>query len=757
MNGQRLAGALALVAALGVFGVVAGAQQSAAPGTLERSYARTPAELEPYRNGVAPHRFFYRVPPQYRGEGRALPPPASVASVRIGLLMPMDAQAHDGAGVAIGRGVRLALEEENARAGYDGIPFEIVARDDSLLWGSSANTLVELAFDQRVWAVIGSVDADSTHVALRVALKAEVPMVNVGATDPTLTETGIPWIVRTTPDDRQTGYRLAQLLFEQEAHERVAVLRSSDRYGRAGVREFRDAARRLGRPLPMEILFAPDTDDFSVPLQRIAGADVDAVVLWASARDGGRIVRQMRALGMSHRVVGTDRLASDGFLAEAGAAAEGVTMTAWPERDAGDPERTRFEERFERRFDERPSAAAAQGYDAAKLLVQAIRRAGLNRARIRDELAGTQTYDGVAGTMLFDATSNNIAPLRLLTVRAGTLTAATGTANAEPATTPPGLGPALRLGIVLEPGAAGDDLMAGALRAADEANARGGVRGQRVEIVPVMSPGGWIDVGSTVARATVESRLHALLGAVSGGSAHVVAQVATRMRIPAIVFSPETSLTAAGDPWVFRRAPSDLEQARALLQTVRAAGPLGRVVAVVPEGRDGRERLGAIREAAHAAGATIASVVRPGEALPENVDVVALWLDVDAAMKFIRRHRASLPNHLLGSSRLMAPEFLALAADLGPVRVALASAAPADTADEGPVAAAVMTDELARAGVGEVIAAASRGGLEPAQIRDALASARIAGERLYDDRGGVVAGVRVVTPGQSGLARPGGE
>lgn len=766
MSGQQLAGVLALVAVLGVFGFVAGAQQSAVPAAPDRAYARTPAELEPYRNGVTPHRFFYRVPPEYRGEGRALPPPESAASVPIGLLMPMDPEAYDGTGVAIGRGVRLAFEEENARGGYDGIPFEIVARDDRLLWGSSANTLVELAWGQRVWAVIGSVDSDSTHVALRVALKAEVPMVNVGATDPTLTETGIPWIVRTTPDDRQTGYRLAQLVFEQEAHARVAVLRSSDRYGRAGVREFRDAARRLGRPVPLEILFAPDTSDFSVPLQRIARGGVDAVVLWAGARDGGRIVRQMRALGMSHRVVGTDRLATDSFLAEAGLAAEGVTMTAWPARAASDPERMRFEERFKSRFGESPAISAAYGYDAARLLVQAIQTAGLNRARIRDELAQTRTYDGVAGTMLFDATSNNVAPLRLLTVREGALTAANGTGRAEPGAASTELGSSLRLGVVLGPGGAMNDLMAGARRAADEANARGGVRGQRVEIVPLMPPGGWIDVASVVARATVESRLQALVGAVSGGSAHVVAQVATRMRIPAIVFSPEASLTAAGDPWVFRRVPSDVAQARVLLDATRSTGAVSRIVVVVPEGREGRERLEAIRRAAQAAGVTITAVTRPGEPLPENVDAVALWLDVDPAIEFVRRHRAWLPNHLLGSSRLMTPKFLAVAADLSSVRVLVASVAldrrvkaalPGGPANDGPAAAVVMVDQLAYAAVGEVIAAAARGGLGPAEIRDALASTMVGAGRLYDDRGGVATGVRVVTPGRSGPGRQGGE
>ena len=89
-----------------------------------------------------------------------------------------------------------------------------------------------------------------------------------------MTETGLPWIVRLTPDDRQTGYRLARLVFEERGLSRVAVLRSSNRYGRFGVREFRDAARRLGRPLPMEVQFAPGQEDFTSELDRLEAGKI---------------------------------------------------------------------------------------------------------------------------------------------------------------------------------------------------------------------------------------------------------------------------------------------------------------------------------------------------------------------------------------------------------------------------------------------------------------------------------------------------
>jgi ABC-type branched-subunit amino acid transport system substrate-binding protein len=366
-----------------------------------------------------PYRHFYLNPPQFRGPGREEPPPSELETVRIGLLAPLEGTSYDNAGQALRRGVELALGEANKSGGYQGRPFELIARNDQALWGSSANTLVELAYEQKVWAVIGSIDSNSTHVALRAALKAEVPIVNVGSSDPTITETGIPWIIRCTPDDRQTSYRLARLLFEEMGLSRVALLRSNDRYGRLGVPEFRDAARRLHRPLPLEIQFPPGIEGLAHRLDRLEAADVEAVVLWGEARQMGLIVRHLRERGLTQPIAGTDQLVSQEFLELAGEAADGVVATLWMPLDPQGEAWLGFQRRFRERFDADPDVFSAYGYDAASLIVDAVRRVGLNRVRIRDALTSIRVHEGVAATIRFDATSNNVTQPQLAVVRGG--------------------------------------------------------------------------------------------------------------------------------------------------------------------------------------------------------------------------------------------------------------------------------------------------------------------------------------------------
>ena len=89
--------------------------------------------------------------------------------------------------------------------------------------------------------MLGTIDGANSHIAIRVALKAEVVMINSGDTDPTFIETNIPWVARVIGDDRQQAYLLTDFWYRKLGLKRVAIIRSSNRYGRFGVREIRDA------------------------------------------------------------------------------------------------------------------------------------------------------------------------------------------------------------------------------------------------------------------------------------------------------------------------------------------------------------------------------------------------------------------------------------------------------------------------------------------------------------------------------------
>jgi branched-chain amino acid transport system substrate-binding protein len=379
--------------------------QDTAPREPEK-HGATPERLRPFGGVGEPYKRFFVDPPEFRGPGREDPEP-QVDEVRIGVIAPL-AGPERVPGKRMVNGITLAVEEANAAGGYKkDVPFKILVRDETSAWGAAADAGVELLYDHGVWALVGGLADEASHVLTRVLLKLEVPNLNVGGSDPTLTEHMIPWVVRTRPDDRQNGYRLAKKVFEEDGHRRVAMLRANDRYGRVGTVEFKDAARRLGRPILLETRYVDGESDWKARMERLRAVRPDAIVVWGRAVPTGHAVKALRDAGLKVPVYGPDRLLDPDFLKAAGKAAEGVVFT-----HPFDPKRDReswkaFRDRYRARFGEEPEAMAA------------IRDAGLNRPLIRDRLYAKASFQGVAGTVRFDASRNNVSPMFLGRVEKG--------------------------------------------------------------------------------------------------------------------------------------------------------------------------------------------------------------------------------------------------------------------------------------------------------------------------------------------------
>ncbi len=382
----------------------------------DQPHANTPPEIYPFSNFQVPHFRHFEERRPYYGAAREYnyPDASELETVRLGFIGPLDG-AHEYYtmnGQHMLQGTKLAIEEANKKGGYNGIPFELIARNDIGLWGASGDEMVALD-DMGVFAVVGSIDGNNSHIAIRVALKLELPMVNTGSTDPTLTDTRIPWVVRTNPDDRQFNYAILNEIYNKREYTRVALLRANSRYARVGTREFIDGARRLGNPVTIRQVYYLGETNFDAYLENIRQADVEAVVLWGEVDEIARIVTQMRESGMEQPVFTSDKVVSDLFLELAGEHAEGVIATFPYNPDLLGEDYNRFVENYRERFGEDPNWFAVHAYDGARFLLESIEKAGLNRALIRDEITSVKQFSGITGDIILDDSWNSISPVWL--------------------------------------------------------------------------------------------------------------------------------------------------------------------------------------------------------------------------------------------------------------------------------------------------------------------------------------------------------
>jgi ABC-type branched-subunit amino acid transport system substrate-binding protein len=537
-------------------------------------YAGEPEDLRPFSKFTVPYYENYTKLVEYNGAARDVPTvkPEAVDEVRIGFLGPIENHPDQALGRMMLSGAQLAIDEANAAGGYCGKPFKLMVHNDQALWGASSNEVVKMAYDEKVWAMLGSIGADSTHIALRLSLKSEVPIVNSASTDPTIPETIIPWYLTTIQDDRMQSYTLARRIYTDVGLQKIALLRVNDRYGRFGVLKFKDAARRLGHPVTIEQKYMPGDTDFRRQLGIIQDSDADGIVIWGDSAPAANILKQMRALGMKQRVFGSFRVLAGDLLDTAGDSAEGLEAVFPYDPTRDDPAWVAFNQRFEKRFGKRPEVFASLAFDTMNILLQAICRAGLNRGGIRDALTGLEQYKGVTGQMTFDPNSKNIVPLFLGTVHNGKVefrrypmqapyakVGENGVGYNGPAVpdTPPDTPAGAPVGppqiAIFGPGA-------------DRAAAQ--YRG-KYRVTGVSSDVPWGKASAELVKLIYDDHALAIL-ATDRNSSHLAEQLGVKAFVPVIAISADRDLTALNIPWVFR-LPAGTPVADALQGLVDAA------------------------------------------------------------------------------------------------------------------------------------------------------------------------------------------
>jgi ABC-type branched-subunit amino acid transport system substrate-binding protein len=338
---------------------------------------------------------------QYLGPGRELAPPTDLREIRLAWFGPPD-EADPEWGDAW-RGALLAVEEVNAAGGYRGLEFRLLSAWSESPWGSGVADLAKLVFDAGVWAVVGGVDGTTTHLAEQIVVKGCLPLVSPGGTDPSVNFTNVPWMFTLLPTDDRLAPFLADAVLEGTGRASWAVVTTSDRDTRIAWRAVQAvlAARRL--PAPAQELVVPAAGpDYGGAAADVARTGARAVLVLGGARDSARIVRALRGAGFRGTIVGGAPAGRRVFMEEAGPAAEGVLFPLLFDPKA--PEAEAFSLAYSKRWGRAPDYLAAHAHDAVRLVVDAVRRAGPNRALIRDALVSLAPWRGAAGTVNWDPT-----------------------------------------------------------------------------------------------------------------------------------------------------------------------------------------------------------------------------------------------------------------------------------------------------------------------------------------------------------------
>lgn len=299
-------------------------------------------------------------------------------------------------------GVRLALEEINAKDGVLGRKLRVVSADDG---GSVTEGLAaagRFAADPQTVAVIGHRGSPVSVAAAAIYEKAGIVMLTPGSTAPKLTESGYRYIFRMIPNDERISARLVQYAASQ-GYRKVAILYTDDEYGRGLANAFEDRGKELGVDTVDRVDGYTDSDDLARLVREWKTLGCDAVFVAQVMPQAGVTLADLKHAGSDMPVLGGDGLDSEQLAHMAGNAAEGAIVASIFDPTEGRADVGEFIRKYEAQYGEIPGKWAAQGYDAANLLAEAIRAAGSARpSAIADALRQTRGWMGVTGSHSFD-------------------------------------------------------------------------------------------------------------------------------------------------------------------------------------------------------------------------------------------------------------------------------------------------------------------------------------------------------------------
>ena len=371
---------------------------------------------------------------EYHGPQGEEPGPAGLKELVIGWFgpsAPADAEQLD-----LWMAATLAIEIANESGGYQGIPFRLEARWSENPWGTGVAQLVRLVYERDVWAILGSVDGESAHLAEQVVAKARLPLMSPVSTDKSVNLAGVPWMFSLAPGDHLWAPVVVEAVLEQlESGERagLAILSGTDHDSRLATDEILDelAARDQGPALHLE--YRSGSQSLAAQLDLLASEKPGAVLIVGGPEDSARVVAALRDRNPATTIFGTPQMGRSRFLELAGPAAEDVRFPLLIDPRVQSTEREEFACRFRERSGSEPDWAAFTTYDAARLLVAAIRRAGPNRARIREALVALSPWNGISGRVEWDPVGQNVRPVTALaTVRSGRIVAHFSTGTTSP-------------------------------------------------------------------------------------------------------------------------------------------------------------------------------------------------------------------------------------------------------------------------------------------------------------------------------------
>ena len=330
----------------------------------------------------------------------AFSPPVAAQVIRIGFHAPLTGFAASDGKSAL-QGAELAVEQINAAGGVNGRKLELVVQDDQAK-AEQALPLANKYIGDGLKLVVSGSYSGPTRAAAGVFQKAQIPYISSYAIHPDITRAG-NYVFRTSFMGEVQGRAAAKLMGDILKKKKVTLLTLNNDFGQALSAGFKEVAGKFGLQIASEYTFGMADRQFGSIVASVKKDDPEVLYVSGYFFNGGPLVAQLRAGGVTAQIVGTEGFDTHNFISIAKEASEGVMITTSLDRDSKSPPMRKFIDDYEAKFKAPADMVAASTHTAINVAVEAMKRAGAeDGAKIRAAISGLKDFQVATGRISFN-------------------------------------------------------------------------------------------------------------------------------------------------------------------------------------------------------------------------------------------------------------------------------------------------------------------------------------------------------------------
>lgn len=308
--------------------------------------------------------------------------------------------------------VMIAIDEVNQQGGINGRKLEMVMEDTESNPTKAVMALKKVLESEDVVAIIGPT-LTGTAMAMRGFIEKEkIPAFMHSGGDVIL----LAPLNKKDPNSRpkwtfKSPYKAADAMgkicqyMSRHGIKKIGFIYSDEGFGKDGLRNVKVQAPKYRVTVAAQEAFQPKDVDMTAQLTRIEAKGVDGIIAWTVGPAMGIIAKNVKQLGIKAPLFECHGAGDPIFWKIAGEAGEGVMMPSTkivvgdqlPDSDIQKKKIIDFVNAYRKKFNREPGTMVAYGADAAFIVVNAIKKVGPDRAKIRDAIENTKGYVGLSG------------------------------------------------------------------------------------------------------------------------------------------------------------------------------------------------------------------------------------------------------------------------------------------------------------------------------------------------------------------------